>query len=236
MRLDSETKTEEVSALLVRLCAFCFPGGEGAARRVRGVRTTEKGEMRMSPEARWVPFTAEQFIDATRSNFCWEARLDPGKIASPTITDAYEKGRGRLVVKVGGVLPVQKITGPDADRGELQRYLGSIALCPAILLNHATLEWNCAGPLALRVCDREDKSGISVDISIGEDGRPMASRADRPRVVGKKAVLTPWMGSCAEFREWEGLRVADKLEVTWHLAEGSFVYYRSEITSLEAVR
>jgi hypothetical protein len=44
----------------------------------------------MSPEARWIPYTAEQVTDSTRSSFRWEARLDPGKITSPTVTDAYE--------------------------------------------------------------------------------------------------------------------------------------------------
>jgi hypothetical protein len=32
----------------------------------------------MSPEARWIPFTAEEFTDTTGSNFRWDACLDPG--------------------------------------------------------------------------------------------------------------------------------------------------------------
>jgi len=197
---------------------------------------TEEGEMRMSPEARWIPFTAEQFVDATRSSFHWDARLDPGKIVSPMVTDAYEEGHGRLVVKLGGILPVQIIEGPDADKGELQRYLSSIALCPPILLNHPSLDWVVAGPLTLRVRDREDPVGATVEISVGEDGRPLGFRADRPRMVGKKAVLTPWSATCNEFREWEGLRVPTRLEVSWHFPEASFVYYCGEIMSVVAVR
>jgi hypothetical protein len=81
---------------LVRLRSFCFPGGEEAARRIRAIRTTQRGEIRMSPEARWIPFTADEFIDATRSSFRWEARLDPGKVGSPIVIDAYEDGHGRL--------------------------------------------------------------------------------------------------------------------------------------------
>jgi hypothetical protein len=231
-----EVPSRETLTVLARLRAFCFPGGEDAARRIRAVRTAEKGEMRMSPEARWIPFTAEQFLDTTRSSFRWDARIDPSKIVSPVVTDAYEEGHGRLVVKLGGVLPVRKVAGPDADKGELQRYLSSIVFCPAILLNHRALDWAAVGRLTLRVRDREDATGATVDIDIGEDGCPLICRADRPRAVGKKTVLTPWSATCGEFREREGLRIPTRLEVSWHLPEGPFIYFRAEITSFVAVR
>jgi hypothetical protein len=226
----------ETQALLARLYTFCFPGGEAAARLVRSVRTTQKGEMRMSPEARWIPFTAEEFTDTTGSNFRWDARLDPGKFSSPTVTDAYKEGHGRLVVKVAGVVPVHKVTGLDADKGELQRYLSSIAFCPPILLNHASLDCTAVSPFTLRVNDWKDSTGATVDVDISEEGQPLTCRAERPRIVGKQALITPWSGTCAEFREWEGLRVATRFEVRWHLPQGPFTYYRSEITSFTALR
>jgi hypothetical protein len=236
MLIDNESQASDTLTLLARLRSFCFPGGEEAARRIRALRTAEKGEMRMSPQARWIPFTAEQFTDARRSSFRWDARLDPGKIASPMVTDAYEEGHGRLVVKLGGVLPVKKITGPDADKGELQRYLSSIAFCPPILLNHSSLDCAAVGPLTLRLRDRDDPTGAAIDIDIDDDGRPLGCRADRPRTVGKKAVPTPWFATCTEFHEWEGLRVPTRLEVSWHFPEDRFVYFRAEITSFVAIR
>ena len=235
MLIGKEGQTGETLALLGRMRAFCFPGGEDAARRIRAIRTTEKGEMRMSPEAPWVPFTAEQFTDSTGSSFRWDARVHPGKISSAVVTDAYEEGHGRLVVRLGGVLPLQKFTGPDSDKGELQRYFGSIAICPPILLNHPSLDWTAVAPATLRVRDREDRNGSTVDMDIGDDGRPLGCRADRPAMVGKKAVLTPWSASCSDFREWEGLRVPTRLDATWHRAEGLFRYFRTEILSFVAV-
>jgi hypothetical protein len=230
-----DSKSEETARLLARLRNFCLPGGEECARSVRSARTTESGEMRMSPEARWVPFTAEEVIDATCSSFRWEARLDPSKFGSPTVIDAYEEGHGYLAVKVGGI-PVKRVKGLDADRGELQRYLGSVMLCPAILLNHPSLEWRAVSDLALQVRDRIDPTGATMDLEITEQGCPMMCRAERPRQVGKKAVLTAWSGSGGEFREWEGMRVASRVEAAWHLPEGWFTYYRAEIKSFTALR
>lgn len=182
-----------IRSLLTRLRAFCLPGGEDAACFIRAVRTTEKGQIRMSPEARWIPFTAEQVTDSTRSSFRWEARLDPGKITSPTVTDAYEDGHGRLTVKRAGIVPVKKIVGPETDRGELQRYLASIVLCPPILLNQETLEWNTLGPLTLRVHHLRDANSASIDINISAEGRPLpAVPIDR---VCSASALSPLHGA-----------------------------------------
>ena len=121
----SPTATQEsVSTVTVMaaLKGYCFPGGESAARGIRGIRAVQRGEIRSSPEARWNPIVASEFVDATKTSFCWEARLGTGVFAV-TVTDAYEEGEGRLVLKKGP-LQLKKLTGPDVDQGELQRYLG----------------------------------------------------------------------------------------------------------------
>ena len=227
---------EATESLLARLRRYCCPGGEQAARSISSVRIAERGEMRMSPEARWIPFTAEEMIEARRSGFRWQARLSSSRLTPVTVTDAYENGHGYLAVKAAGLIPLKKITGADADRGELQRYLASTVFCPPALLNHPSLEWHAMGALVLRVRDRNDSTGATVDLEITPEGRPVACRAERPRLVGKQSILTPWSGSYLEFREWEGLRVASRLEVSWQLLQGAFTYFRSELTSLTVLR
>jgi hypothetical protein len=100
-----------------------------------------------------------------------------------------------------------------------------------MLLNHSALEFSTVGKRTLRVRDRTDLTAATVDFDISETGCLVACRAERPRLVGKHSVPTPWSGTCTEFREWEGMRVVRLIEASWHLPEGSFTYYRSEITS-----
>jgi len=222
--------------LLARLRAFFFPDGEERGRTVRAIRATERGEMRMSPDAKWISFTAEEVIEATRSSFRWVAKLGGSRFGFITVTDAYEEAHGRLVVKLGGMIPTTRLAGPELDQGELQRYLASVALCPPMLLNNRSLEYATAGPGTLRLWDREDPTNATIDMEIGEDGRPAACRAIRPRLVGRKAVATPWSALAAEFRELEGIQVASRTEAVWQLAEGEFSYFRAEVTSFQAVR
>jgi hypothetical protein len=132
--------------------------------------------------------------------------------------------------------PSKKITGPVADKGEIQRYLASVVFCPPMLLNHPTLEWNAVGPFRLRLRDRQDPTGATVDLDLSEEGSPLVCRANRPHMVGKQAVLTPWTGTASEFCEHEGLRAPTRLEVAWNQTEGEFTYFRGEITSFNALR
>ena len=81
----------------------------------------------------------------------------------------------------GGLISMKKLTGRDVDRGELQRYLGYVCLCPAMLVQPAVLVWEAVGASTLRVCDSEDESRAAVDLEIGEDGCPAVFRAERPR-------------------------------------------------------
>jgi hypothetical protein len=189
--------------------------------------------MRAAPGGRWILFTAEQVIETRRSSFCWQARYRGGSLGLIAVTDAYEEGHGRLVAKLGGVIPVQKVVGPDADKGEIQRYLASIILCPPIMLNHGSLDWRLAGPVILQVRDGADPTGATVDFEIGDDGQPLVCRAERPRMAGKRAVMTEWSAIGSNFQVWEGLRVPRRVEVAWNLPDGPFTYYRGEVVSFE---
>jgi hypothetical protein len=220
--------------VMAALKAYCFPGGESAARGIRGIRAVQRGEIRSSPEARWNPFVANEFVDATTTGFRWDARLGTG-VLSVAVTDAYEAAHGRLVV-AKGPLQLKKLTGPDVDQGELQRYLGYVGYCPPMMLNNPSLDFAVVGDRTMKVRDRHDTTGASVEIDLGEDGRPLLVRATRPMIVGKRVVPTLWSATGSEPQEWEGLRVWRHMEAAWHLAEGSFTYIRIDLTSFTALR
>jgi len=103
-------------------------------------------------------------------------------------------------------------------------------------LNHGSLEVTPAGDSTLRVRDREDPIGATVDLEIDSNGRPLTCRAERPRTAGKKAILTPWRGVCREVLEYDGLRVASHVEAAWEFPEGKFTYFWAEVTSLAIIK
>ncbi|BDG02151.1 DUF6920 family protein [Anaeromyxobacter oryzae] len=224
------------SGLRDRFRAFALPRGPDVVASARGVRLSQRGELVLSPGARPIRFTAEQTIDALRSAFRWVATVRLGPLTLMTATDAYEDGRGSLVVRALGLVPVMKGAGADFDRGELQRYLGEVPCCPPALVLHPTLEWSAIGADTARLRDRADPGGATVDLALDEARGAVTCRADRPRAVGKGTVTTPWEAVSDVPHEWSGMRVPTRIEVAWQLPEGRFTYFRAEITALEVVR
>jgi hypothetical protein len=220
--------------LTERIKTFCYPHGELAARRVRGIKTVQRGEMRSAPGARWSSFTAEEYVDASSTGFCWNAQIGTG-LTSVHVTDAYENGHGRLIVKKGP-LKLKEWRGPDVDKGELQRYLAYVSYCPPMIDNNPSLQIESAGPGKVRVSDVSDRTGATVDLDVADTGRILAARAIRPMTVGSRIVMTPWTATTDDFREVEGIRIPHTMEAAWGAPEGTFTYIRIELRSVTLLK
>jgi hypothetical protein len=221
-------------SLIERVKSFSFSGGDLAVRGVSAIKTAQRGEIRSGPEARWVAFTAEEYIDATKSCFRWDARLGTG-LSAVRVIDAYENGQGRLVVKKGP-LKLKEFTGPEFDKGELQRYLAYLNYCPPMIENNPSLQFAELGSLTLRVSEKSDKTGASVDLDIDDTGRVIVARAIRPMAVGSRIVMTPWSAIANDFQECEGLRIPFSMEARWAVPEGVFTYIHIALTSVAVIR
>jgi hypothetical protein len=49
-------------------------------------------------------------------------------------------------------------------------------------------------------------------------------------------VDTAWSGAFGEYRTFDGLRVPTVAEVTWHLPEGPFTYWRGRVAEFRVLR
>lgn len=188
----------------------------------------QEGEMRMSEDGGWMPFTAEQWFETTRVAFCWHARVKMAPLVTAVVEDAYEEGHGRLDAKVWGVVPVARARGLDIDRGEVQRYLAELAWNPwAITRNHELrFAEGVDGPV--RVWCRDP--GTHVDLRFDDDGNIAGTfTRTRKRDGGEPC---PWEGVYADHADVGGLRIPTRAEVTWHLPSGPFTYWRGRVTGL----
>jgi hypothetical protein len=81
----------------------------------------QTGEMRAAPKAPWRPFTAEQVICVHQPGFAWLARMYVAPLLSADILDCYVDGKGLLEARLFGSLPLARLAGSEASRGELMR-------------------------------------------------------------------------------------------------------------------
>ena len=87
-----------------------------------------------------------------------------------------------------------------------------------------------------RVVYPRPKQRLSGHSSHGKQLRQTASVSNRPRMVGKMVVETPWSGTFGEYETFEKVRVPTEAEVSWHLLEGSFTYWRGTVVEFRLLR
>jgi len=212
---------EEIPERLRRFAERNWPEGAGPRRVV----LAQTGEMRLSPEGRWMPFTADQWMTPDATGFCWHARVRMAPFVTAVVEDAYESGHGRLDAKVFGKLPVAHEEGPGVDRGEAQRYLAELPLVPGAILHNRELRFADGPEGSVRVWYRDPET--YVDLHFDDQGDVVRTFSEtRPR--GDEGP-TPWEGHWSVYESTDGLRVPRRGDVAWLLPEARFGYWWGEV-------
>ncbi len=218
----------EPDELLERVRRFAMPDGDVEPRDIRFV---QEGEMRLSPDAPWRPFRAEQQMAGATIDFCWRAWFWMAPFAPFRVVDSFEKGRGGLSVKVFGFVPVAGGRGPEFDRGEVQRGLAELPWRPFAFRRMEHVTWETIGQGGLRATFDDGHTRASAELDVDREGRVLGGSADRPRAVGRSVIETKWSGTFGDYRDFGRLRIPTSAEVAWLLPEGPFRYWKGWIVA-----
>ena len=183
--------------------------------------------MRLGPDRGWMPFTAEQTIEAHTTGFVWHARFRMAPLVTGVVEDAYEDGTGRLDAHLWGLVRVAHGRGVDVDRGEAERYLAELPWCPLALLHNPQLRYVEVDDRTVRVWVHDPDT--YVDLLFDADGDISGARTTT-RV--RDGAAQPWEGRFADYRAFGGIRAPSRGEVWWDGPEGRFVYWRGVVTDL----
>lgn len=195
------------------------------------IRIYQTGEMRLSEQGRWLPFTAIQDFAVRQPGFVWRATFRLAPLIKIAVVDSYVNGKGTLEGRLLGSIPLLKVAGASTDKGELMRYLAELAFFPAALLNNPALHWRELNEFTIEVtCGEEtavrfnfDPNGDLVNISA----------PNRPRMVAGQEIETPWVGTFSDYGWLGGYSMPTSGEVSWQLEEGPFTYWRGRVTRVE---
>jgi len=197
-----------------------------------GTLLHQRGELRLGPDRGWMPFTAEQLIRATTTEFIWHARFRMAPMVTGVVEDALEDGMGRLDAKLWGVVPVAHERGVDIDRGEAERYLAELPWCPLALTHNPEIHLEPRDEDTVRawVYDRS----TWVDLTFDGQGDIVAARTTtRTRTTDSgEGVAQPWEGRFGDYHDFGDLRAPRRGEVRWQGPDGDFVYWRGEVVDL----
>jgi hypothetical protein len=104
--------------------------GVGGAPLVRTVYLRQKGAMRQSTTQPWLPLDAEQYYTVQPPGFVWSGTLRFGPLPLARARDRYAEGRGNMLIRAGGIIPIADATGVQLDQGAMMRYLSEMIWFP----------------------------------------------------------------------------------------------------------
>lgn len=191
------------------------------------IELTQTGQMRLAPDKPWSDFTATQLAALGKPGFVWDAAIAMAPGVSARVIDSYVDGRGRLSVRLFGFVPMGDSVGPEADRGEVLRYLAELNWMPGVLARNADLMTRAVeGGVEV-----EGPGGVTVRLAFDAQGRiaEIASQ-DRKMSTDSGLVAAPWGGRFEDWGPVDGILMPRRGEVWWDLPEGRFVYWRGIIT------
>ncbi|MDD4876363.1 MAG: hypothetical protein PHQ86_04435 [Dehalococcoidales bacterium] len=200
--------------------------------RIATVRLKQKGLFKLKQGQKWIPVTAEQYFTTNPPGFVWRAKVKLNPLLWISGRDMYYQGKGNMRMKLWSIFKLSDSIGYKLDQGTLLRYLSEIIWFPTAYLSDY-IKWETATADSVKVT--MDYGGVSASAFIYYDevGRFVKFTADRYMGADDNATLEKWTVVAQDYKEFNGIRIPVKGEVTWNLPSGDFTWAKLDITDIE---
>jgi hypothetical protein len=195
----------------------------------------QKGGFRMKPEAeKWAALSARQAISAVPRAFVWDAKITMAPGISVRVCDAYRNGSGNMKAAFFSLIPLADAGGfREIDEGALMRYLAEAVWFPTALLPSQGVAWEPIDGSRATATVTDAGHTVSLEFSFSDEGEIVSVYSPgRFRELNGAYISTPWEGRFSDYTDVNGYRVPTEAEVTWHLPEGAFSYWKATITEV----
>jgi hypothetical protein len=200
---------------------------------VHGVWLSQQSEMRMSPEKeRWNSAVSEQVFDADDPSFTWQVKLKVGPFNIIKGKDVFENGKGKMNIRLLGLIPVVNEAGPKIDEGSIQRFLGEIAWFPQAALK-PYIKWEQLDALSAKAVIESQGTRGEGTFFFNSDGDFIRFSALRYKGNEEDAQRKEWVIDAKAHATFSGIRVPSHLEATWKLDEGDWTWLKMKIKEIE---
>lgn len=193
------------------------------------VRLRQRGEILLRD--RWFPFAADQTYTLDPPSFEWVARVRLAGLPIARAKDSLVGGEGRMHVKLLGFLTVVDATGAEMNQGSLLRWLNETMWFPHVWATDVITWQSIDDVSAIGRVSVGDRS-VEAEFRFDDDGRLVDFRADRFRIDGDTAVLTPWRTPISDHGAFAGVEVPIRGSALWELEPGDDEYIRLEILDI----
>lgn len=200
--------------------------------RITSARSRQTAEMRMKKENPWMPLTAKQYFTVDQPGYIWIAKVKAAPLVHIAARDKYHEGRGNVLIKLASLITVADSRGPEIDQGSLVRYLAETVWIPgAALSSHIT--WEKIDVRSARATMSYGGVTASGVFSFNDRGEVTNFTAQRYGDFGGQYSMETWTIQVGDYREFDGIRVPTRGDVTWKLKTRDFHWYRFTVEDME---
>ncbi len=189
------------------------------------------GEMRTTPEGKWMLVKAEQWFTVTPPGFLWLADVHMMPMVRLVGRDKYVDGHGHMLIKAASLLPVADSKGMEIDQGSMLRFLGETVWFPSAAVE-SFITWEEIDATSARATMTYGDMIASGIFRFTPEGDMLSFEANRYYERNGNSTLEPWLIETKAWKVFGGVRIPAVFEVTWKLKEGDFTWYKLEITDL----
>jgi hypothetical protein len=197
------------------------------------VELRQQGRLRLAWDGGWMPFSAVERFNTLAPGYAWSAEVSVLPVLTLFGRDQYFGGQGRVKVQALGWLPLSNAAGPAVDQGSQLRYLAEMAWFPSAALGN-NVQWNAAPGGCAVATLRDHGREVSATFHFGPQGELLSVDALRYLDGPEGASLEPWHVEMdpASQRDFDGLRIPARSQVTWRLKKGDFHWLELELSGL----
>ena len=200
-------------------------------RQPTAIHITQRGTMRSSPDAKWMPFEATQQITIDPPAFVWNASISANPFLKIAGRDRFENGKGNMLIKPLSVFTVANSDGSEIDESTLIRYLAEMMWYPqASVLNY--LEWQPIDDHHAAATMDYAGTRAKGTFEFNDDGDVTGFEAQRFGDFDGVRRKETWSISVKAYADFHGVRIGNVSEVTWKLKDGDFLWLKLEITNI----
>lgn len=198
------------------------------------VHLYQQGTIRTGNKSKWMPVKAEQWFSSAVPGFLWTADVKMFPYLHLAGKDSYINGKGHMLISLLSVLPVVNATGPEIDQSSMIRYLAEIVWFPYAAVSHY-IRWEEVDDLTARATITYGGNSASALFRFNEEGDVISLTAKRHYSAKGKTTLEDWLVETepGAYQTFEGIRVPNRLQVTWLLESGRFTWFLLRVTDIK---
>lgn len=200
--------------------------------KITAVRLKQRADMRLEKDKPWMSVQAQQYFTSESPGFIWKANIKMAPLVHISGRDKYQDGKGNMLIKMLSVFTVADSHGEEIDQGTLLRYLAETIWFPSVALNEY-ITWEEIDTYNAKATMTYGDITASGIFTFNKEGQVINFEAERYGEFDGETRLETWSIPIHDYKEFEGIRIPTKGDVTWKLDTGDFNWFNFEITEIE---